>query len=432
MGVVNENAWTGRVTERRELELVTIGTELLLGFTVDTNGAEIARVLAEIGVQVTRRTTVPDQADAIRNAVQSALDRTGVVLTTGGLGPTRDDISKRVVADLYGAPLQFDAEVWDDLLARFARAGRTPSPSNRTQAEVPQGAIVLRNRWGTAPGLWIEGAPGLTVMLPGVPGEMRRLVEHEVVPRLAARGVGAVIRSRVIRTTGIPESALADRLGEIERDVAPLTLAYLPGVEGVDLRLSAWRIPPAEADRRLEEGSAILRERAGSYVYGEGEADLAAIVLERARARGRRLGTAESCTGGLVGARLTEVPGSSDVFVGGVVCYANALKVSLLGVDPAILEEHGAVSEAAARAMAAGACDALGVDLSVAVTGIAGPGGGSDDKPVGTVWLALADAGGVEAQRIRFPGDRHDVRARAAQAALALLDRRLRPPASGA
>jgi nicotinamide-nucleotide amidase len=408
-----------------DLELLTIGTELLLGFTTDTNGAEIARALAAIGVRVTRRTSVGDTPDAIREGVRDALSRTGAVLTTGGLGPTRDDMSKTVVAELYGAPLEFDPAIWQELVSRFARLGRAPAPSNRSQAEVPRGAIVLTNRWGTAPGLWFEGAPGLVIMLPGVPGEMRKLLEHEVVPRLAARSRGGVIRSRVVRTTGIPESTLAERLGEIERDVAPLTLAYLPGFDGVDLRLSAWGLEPGDADARLAAGAGLLRERAGPFAYGEGDDDLAAIVLERARAHRLRLGTAESCTGGLVGGRLTAIPGSSDVFMGGVICYSNELKTSLLGVDPGMIAADGAVSESVASAMALGAIRRLGVDLAVAVTGIAGPGGGSEAKPVGTVWLAIADGDVVEARRVRIPGDRHNVRVRAAQGALALLDRRL-------
>jgi len=409
-----------------DLELLTIGTELLLGFTLDTNGAEIARALAAIGIRVVRRTSVGDTPAAIRDAVREALSRTGAVLTTGGLGPTRDDMSKTVVAELYGMPLEFDEGIWQELVARFARLGRAPAPSNRSQAEVPRGAVVLPNRWGTAPGLWFEGPPGLVIMLPGVPGEMRKLVEHEVVPRLAARGQGDVIRSRVVRTTGIPESTLAERLGEIERDVAPLTLAYLPGFDGVDLRLSAWRLAPGEADAHLAEGARLLRERAGPFAYGEGEDDLAAIVLDRARANRLRIGTAESCTGGLVGGRLTAIAGSSDVFTGGVICYSNELKISLLGVSPALIAADGAVSETVACAMALGAVRALGVDLAVSVTGIAGPGGGSDAKPVGTVWLAVADGEVVAARRIQIPGDRHNVRVRAAQAALALLDRRLR------
>ena len=411
-----------------DLELVTVGTELLLGFTLDTNGAEIARRLAAAGIRVVRRTAVGDRADEIREGVADALRRTGAVLTTGGLGPTRDDITKLTVAELYGAPLDFDESVWKDLLARFARLGRAPVASNRTQAQVPRGAVVLRNRWGTAPGLWLEGAPGLTVMLPGVPQEMRMLLEHEVVPRLAARGGGSVIRSRTVRTTGIPESTLAERMGEIESEIAPLTLAYLPGLEGVDLRITAWQLDETEAEGRLAAAAALLTERGGNHVYGEGETDLAALRLERARRDGWTLGTAESCTGGLVGARLTEIPGSSDVFMGSVVCYANRLKTELLEVPPELIEAHGAVSEPVARAMAEGACRRLGVDLAVAVTGIAGPGGGTPEKPVGTVWYAAADRDGTLTRTSVALGSRREIRARAAQAALFLLRSRL--PAS--
>jgi nicotinamide-nucleotide amidase len=417
-----------------DLELVTIGTELLLGFTLDTNGAEIARALAAVGVQVVRRTSVSDSADAIREAVEGALARTGAVITTGGLGPTRDDISKKVVAGLFGAPLEFDQEVWGHLVERFAQLGRVPVASNRSQAEVPRGASVLRNRWGTAPGLWLEapfrsergGATGLVIMLPGVPGEMRKLLEHEVAPRLAQRAGARVIRSHLVRTTGIPESTLAERMGDIEREIAPLTLAYLPGLEGVDLRLSAWQLPPDEAERRLAQAAALLRERGGGHVYGDGEADLAKLVLDAARARGASIVTAESCTGGLVGGRLTEIPGSSEVYRGGVVCYADELKIALLGVDPGLLAAYGAVSEPVAVAMARGAVERLGADAAVSVTGIAGPGGGSEAKPVGTIWCGVALGGDVDARRLLLPGSRHDIRARAAQAALHLLLRRLR------
>jgi nicotinamide-nucleotide amidase len=409
-----------------DIELVTIGTELLLGFTVDTNGAEIARALSGIGVRITRRTAVADTPEAIRDSVSEALCRTGAVLTTGGLGPTRDDISKKVVAELFDAPLRFDQSVWENLVERFRRFGRVPVASNRSQAEVPEGAVVLRNRWGTAPGLWLRGAPGLVIMLPGVPFEMRMLLEHEVAPRLAEAGGDGVIRSALVRTTGIPESTLAERLGEIERDIAPLSLAYLPGVEGVDLRLSAWNLGPEEADRRLRESADLVAQRAGDHVYGRDDTDLAAVVLDAARVRGLHLATAESCTGGLVGGRLTDVPGSSAVYTGGVVCYSNELKTRLLDVPPALIEAHGAVSEPVAVAMAKGAVARLGVDLAVSVTGIAGPDGGTEEKPVGTVWFGVAGTGGTQARRSVFGGGRHEVRARAAQTALYLLLRRLR------
>jgi nicotinamide-nucleotide amidase len=409
------------------IELLTIGTELLLGLTVDTNGAEIAQALAATGAEVVRRTSVSDRPDQIRDAVAEALTRTGAVLTTGGLGPTRDDITKRVVAELFEAPLEFKQELWDALVERFARLERTPVASNRSQAEVPRGAIVLPNRWGTAPGLWLEGERGLVIMLPGVPFEMRRLLEHEVVPRFASRTKGGVVRSVLVRTSGIPESFLAERLGEIEPEIAPLTLAYLPGLEGVDLRISAWNLAPEEADRRLRRAADEIGARAGSCVYGEGESDLAALLLEQARSKKLKLAVAESCTGGLLGARLTEIPGSSDVFVGGVIAYDNRLKVELLDVSPTLIAEHGAVSEPVARAMATGVAARCGADAALSVTGIAGPGGGTPSKPVGTVWLGCSLNGEVEARRVLFTGSRHDIRARAAQAALFFLYRRLVP-----
>ena len=407
------------------IELVTIGNELLLGFTVDTNGAEIARTLSSLGVQVVRRTAVPDRAEEIADAVAGALRRSGAVLTTGGLGPTRDDVSKTAIAGLYGMPLEFDETVWSDIVARFARVQRAPAASNRSQAEVPLGATVLRNKWGTAPGLWLEGPPGLTIMLPGVPSEMRKLLEFEVAPRLAERATGAVVRSLLVRTTAIAESALAERMGEIEQEIAPLTFAYLPGLEGVDLRITAWGMDPGEAEARLRVAAGLVLERAGEHAYGEDDTDLAAVVLERARRAGLSLATVESCTGGLVGGRITDVAGSSDVFAGAVVCYANRLKTEMLGVAPEVIAEHGAVSEAVAKAMAEGGRARLGVDLAVAVTGIAGPSGGTEEKPVGTVWFAIAAPGGTHSKRVIFLGSRTEIRERAAQTALFLVNRRI-------
>lgn len=408
-----------------DIEILTIGTELLLGFTVDTNSAFAGKALAPVGVKVVRRTAVADTPEAIQAAVAEALARTGAVLTTGGLGPTRDDISKVVVARLFDAPLEFRPEIWDRIQERFKRFGRVPSPSNRIQAEFPRGGVELVNRWGSAPGVWLEGAPGLVIMLPGVPREMRSLLTHEVLPRLAARGGRTVVRSRTIRTTGIGESILAERMGEIEAEVAPLTLAYLPDVGAVDLRLTAWDLPPDEADRRLEAGAALLKSRAGEYAFAEGEVDLAEVVLAEARARKVLVATAESCTGGLVGGRLTAIPGSSDVVVGGVIAYSNAIKTSGLDVPAALIDAHGAVSEEVARAMAEGAARRLGADLTVAVTGIAGPGGGTEAKPVGTTWFATTYQGVTRSAKAVLFGERDEIRARAAQLALDHLWRRM-------
>jgi len=414
-----------------DLELITIGTELVLGLTIDSNAVEIARALAAVGARVVRRTTVADDPAAIASAVGDALARTGFVVTTGGLGPTRDDVTKRVVAELFGAPLGMDQAYLDQLGERFQRLGRGPMPeSNRSQAEVPRGAIILPNRLGTAPGLWLEGKPGVAVLLPGVPREMRGLLEQEVVPRVRARvaergGTPAVTLSRTLRTTGITESALADRIAALEDRLPPATLAYLPSVEGVDLRLTAWSLKPADAEQLLGDAVETLKPVLGSHYYGEDGCDLAAVVLERLEQRGARLAVAESCTGGVLGARLTAVPGASRVFVGGVVAYDNQVKVAALGVPPPLIEQHGGVSEPVVRVMAEEVARRFGAAAGLAVTGIAGPTGGTPEKPVGTVWLAAFLEGRCEAALRRFAGHRDDIRQRSAQAALDLLRRTL-------
>jgi nicotinamide-nucleotide amidase len=408
-----------------KLEVVTIGTELVLGLTPDTNAAELGRALAAAGAEVVRHVAVPDRPAAIRAAIAEALERTGFVIATGGLGPTRDDITKHEVAALFGKPLRLDEAVLKSLEARFRRLGRPMPAVNRTQAEVPEGATVLPNPRGTAPGLWLEDARSrVAVLLPGVPSEMRGLLVEEVLPRIAQRaGGGRVVLSRTLRTTGVPESALAERLGPVEDDIAPLTLAYLPSVDGVDLRLTAWVLPPEEAERRLAEAARGLRARLEQHYYGQDGADLAAVVLDLLR--GQRLAVGESCTGGLVAARITAIPGASEMFVGGVVAYADGVKRDLLGVSAATLEAHGAVSEETVRAMAEGVQRRFDAGATIAVTGIAGPTGGTPEKPVGTVWLAARFGTDTQAVKRVFPGDRGEIRARAAQAALDLLRRML-------
>jgi nicotinamide-nucleotide amidase len=411
-----------------DLEIVTIGTELVLGQTIDTNAAYLARALAAIGTRVLRKTSVPDEPPLMRDAIAGGLARTGIVVTSGGLGPTRDDRTRQVVADLFGVPLVSDAEYLARLEARWHRLGRAGvmPESNRTQAEHPAGATVLPNPRGSAPGLWLEGGPGLVVMLPGVPHEFCGLTDDEVVPRLSARGGPAgVTRSRTLRTTGIPESQLGDLLGPLEDELLPATLAYLPSFDGVDLRLTAWRMPLPKVDAVLGRAAARVHAVVGDRCYGEDGTDLAAVVL--ARAAGGRIAVAESCTGGLVGARLTAVPGASSVFVGGIIAYDDAIKVRELGVPAEAIAEHGAVSEPVVRAMAAGAQRRFAAEAAIAVSGVAGPDGGAADNPVGTVWLCAAWGEEQRAVRIGFPGDRSEIRGRAAQAALDLL-RRLLPP----
>ena len=411
-----------------KLEVLTIGTELLLGYTVDTNAAELGRALAAAGAEITRRTTVADRPEAIRAGVVEALERTGFVIATGGLGPTRDDMTKTVVAELLDKRLVLDERVLASIERRFQRMGRPMPAINRTQAEIPEGATILPNPHGTAPGLWVEDARGrIVVLLPGVPREMRGLLVEEVLPRIVARQGGSrrVVLSRTVRTTGVSESALAERVGPIEPEIAPLTLAYLPSVDGVDLRVTAWGLELKDADARLAAVIQRLKAAVGEHGYGEDEADLAAVLLDALRRGRHRLAVAESCTGGMIGERITNIPGSSDTFIGGVVAYADVIKTAALKVPLETLEAYGAVSEATVRAMAEGAQRLFSADCTIAVTGIAGPGGGTPEKPVGTVWLAARKHTTTRVLTRVLPGERDDVRRRAVQAGLDLLRRLL-------
>ncbi len=414
-----------------QIEVVTIGDELLLGFTIDTNGAWLARELATHGITVVRRTSVGDGAEDIAAGVGEALARTGAVITTGGLGPTSDDLTKPAIATLFGRALYEDAQVVASLHRRWKSLGRSGEipRSNLQQAMLPVGAGILANAHGTAPGIWLEDERGRWVaMLPGVPREMRGMFADQLLPRLLQRATGAptVVRSHTIRTTGIAESALSDRIRALEGfDVEGLGLAYLPGWEGVDLRLTARNLAAADADSRLARAAAVLRAVAGEYAYGEGNDDLAATVLATLREAGKRIAVAESCTGGLLGARLTAIPGSSDVMLGGIIAYHNNVKMHALGVRADTLQTHGAVSEETAREMAAGARRVLGAEVGVSTTGIAGPDGGTPEKPVGTVCIAADDEGTVKSFRAIMIGDRQEIRQRSAQSALSLVRRLL-------
>jgi nicotinamide-nucleotide amidase len=418
----------------RQVELITIGDELLLGFTIDTNAAYISRVLAAKGIEIVRRTTVGDEADRIAAAVREALDRTGAVITTGGLGPTSDDLTKPSIAHIFGREMKLDESIAAQLEQRWrARFPTSVFPAtNRTQAEIPEGAQVLTNRHGSAPGIWLEDDRGRWVaMMPGVPREMRGMLAEEVLPAIEARAGSAetVILSGTLRTTGIAESAIAELLGphflgDPRTEAGSLPLAYLPGVNGVDLRVTAKGLPPDRANMLVADAILKLKSRVGAYAYGEDDADLAAVVLDRCRELKLTLAVAESCTGGMLGERLTNIPGSSDVFLGGVIAYHNDVKKELLGVTANDLEKYGAVSEAVALQMAAGIRERTGADVGVSVTGIAGPGGGTPEKPVGLMWVAV-HASEAKARRFHVGGDRAEIRQRGAQAALEMVRRAL-------
>ncbi len=409
-----------------QVEIVTIGDELLLGFTIDTNAAHLARQLAAVGVEIVRRTTVGDAAHSIATGVRDALDRAGAVITTGGLGPTADDQTKPAIAALFGRAMRLDDEILEGLRRRWKDRGWGELPvSNEQQAMVPEGARILTNNHGSAPGIWLEDERGRWVaMLPGVPREMRGMLADTLLPLVrerAAASTGTVILSATLRTTGIAESKLADRLGDLARGIHGMPLAYLPGVDGVDLRLTARGLPAPDAQRALADGIAQLRALVGNHAYAEGDRDMADVVLAHCRDHRLHIAVAESCTGGLLGERLTAIPGSSDVFRGGIIAYENDVKHALLGVSEDDLRVHGAVSEPVVRQMAAGVRNRLGAEIGVGITGVAGPGGGTPDKPVGTVWIAVDTGHYQRAYGGRFFGDRAEIRYRATQSALEMI-----------
>jgi nicotinamide-nucleotide amidase len=425
------------------VEIVTIGDELLLGFTVDTNSGFLGRELAAIGITVARHTTCGDNIDVIVQTLREALDRTGAVITTGGLGPTADDMTVEAVATLFSRPLMRDEAIASWLEQRWTTFRRTgPMPeSNYKQAMIPVGAEIISNPVGSAPGVLVTDHRGNWVAtLPGVPRETRAMFAESLRPRMISlAGDATVIRSLTLRTTGLGESAIADTLGELGKGINGLSLAFLPGIAGVDLRLTSKGLSPADADRALAEGARILREKLGVAIYGENAESLAAIVLQECRVARLRIAVAESCTGGMLGAQMTDIPGASDVFHGGLIAYDNRVKRQLLGVLESDLNEHGAVSEPVALQMAKGIRIRLGTEIAVSITGIAGPDGGSAEKPVGTVWIGLDVSEGrppidrpdgyppitpcAKARLFHFAGNRDEIRYRAAQAALDMIRR---------
>ena len=409
--------------------LVTVGNELLYGETVDTNAAWMARSLAALGIPVVRKLTVGDVAPDIQVAVRSAMEVAELVLVSGGLGPTSDDLTKPAVAKMLGRKLQLDQELLVRLEAFFRSRGFESMPAlNRTQAEIPEGAIILRNSQGTAPGLALEEDGAWVVMLPGVPRELRAIFDGDlrdfIVGRFGQRA--RKLHHRLIHTTGIAESKLAELVeASLPAETGPVTIAYLPDLRGVDLRLTARGISAGEAATWLDRVEAAVSPAVARWRFEAESGDIVEALTTALRQAGKTVAVAESCTGGLIAKRITDRAGSSEVFVGGVIAYANDVKIAELGVSPRDLARHGAVSEPVARQMAGGVADRFGAAAGIGITGIAGPGGGTPEKPVGTVWRAISLDGEVEARLLTFVGDREAIRERAAQEALAALHRRV-------
>lgn len=409
--------------------VVAVGDELLSGRTVDSNSAWLGVALGDAGVPVARRFTVGDTPGEIASAVSLALAGASLVVVTGGLGPTHDDRTLDAVSALLGRELPTDEGLVQSLRERFRKRGFPDLPaSNLRQARVPEGSSILENRLGTAPGIQFDLPGQRVVLLPGVPREMQGLMEEHVLPGLPLLFQGRLrpVQSSTLRTTGIAESVLAVLLAPVLDDphFPPVELAFLPRVTGVELRLTCRETGEGPgAMELLERAQARIRPVVNPWLYQGPDLvdDLAALLV----ARGLTLASAESCTGGLLGKRLTDRAGSSLWFLGGVVAYANEVKRDLLGVDAGLLEREGAVAGSVAAAMATGAMMRLGASAGIGITGVAGPGGGSEEKPVGTVWIGVAVGTEVEARVHHFPGDREDIRERSAQASIQHLLRML-------
>jgi nicotinamide-nucleotide amidase len=397
-------------------EILCVGTELLLGNITNGNARWLAEQLAALGIPHLRQQVVGDNRERLMAAVREAAGRCRLLITTGGLGPTPDDLTTEAIAAAFDTPLAERPEVWADIQAKLAARGRPVTPSLRRQALLPVGAELLPNATGSAPGMiW---SPDLTrlsfpvqagftvITFPGVPSEMQAMWTATAVPWLQRSGLAeGVFASRMLRFWGVAESSLAEQVADLLDSPNP-TVAPYAGAGEVKLRLTARGASQAEAEALLGPIEAEIRARAGQACFGSDDDSLASVVLELLRRRGQTLAVAESCTGGGLGAALAAVPGASNVFLGGVIAYANSIKEGLLGVPPELLAVHGAVSDPVAQAMAEGARRATGAIWAVAVTGIAGPGGGSAEKPVGLVHLAIAGPDGCMSEGVRFGASR--------------------------
>jgi nicotinamide-nucleotide amidase len=407
-------------------EIITIGDELLIGQVINTNQAYIAERLNTAGIFAERMITIGDEEEKILKAFAEAWERYDVVAVTGGLGPTHDDITRACVCKFFDTGLVSDPQALENVRQIFARRGLEPKEINEEQALVPRGCTVIQNALGTAPGYFFERSGKYFFSMPGVPYEMKGMMDTFIVPFFEKKETGLVIRHRNLKTTGIAESFLAEEIGDVGSLFAPgsgISLAFLPNSMGVRLRITVKASDIPEAENLISGVEKKIRAKAEQYIYGTGEEELEEIAGNILAERNLTLSTAESCTGGLIADRITNVPGSSRYFERGMITYSNASKMNELGVPSSFFEQYGAVSREIAEAMASGIRMKSNTDIGLSTTGIAGPDGGSADKPVGTVWIGFSDRERTFARKFIFNGQRRIVKERAAQAALELLRR---------
>jgi nicotinamide-nucleotide amidase len=400
-------------------EIIAVGTELLLGQIANTNAQFLSKKLAETGSDVYWHTVVGDNTARVADAFRLALSRADLILFSGGLGPTMDDLTKETVAEVLGLPLEKHKEWESHIEGLFLRMGRIMTDNNRKQALVPQGAKMLGNDHGTASGLWLDHEGKIVVLMPGPPRELQPMFIDKVVPHLPIEG--SIIFSRVLRVVGLGESAMEERVADLLQSQTNPTIAPLAKYSEVHLRLTAKAANREAAVTLLDQTEATLLERLGEAVYGRDDETMADVVGELLQKRNMTLAVAESCTGGLLAHTLTNVSGSSAYFLQGLVTYSNRAKTDLLGIKPALIRDHGAVSEEVARAMAEHVRLRACSDVGVGITGIAGPTGGSKEKPVGLVYMAVATAEGVSSRKFNFFGNRETIKERATMTALNML-----------
>lgn len=402
-------------------EVLSVGTELLLGDIINTNAAHIGQALASIGVDCFMHTAVGDNEMRIANAIGAALSRADAVIITGGIGPTQDDVTREAISAVTGRALIRDPKIEGNLRRRFAEFGRLMAETNVRQADVPDGASIIEQSWGTAPGLIVEHGNGVIYAVPGVPAEMEDMLARAVLPDLLRRaGEPSQIVSRTVRIAGVSESSIAEQLHDVWNVLGgETTMAFLAGGGEVRIRLTAKAPDPMRAQELVAAAEASVRASLGAAVVGVDDETLESVVGTLLLARGWTLGAAESLTGGALGSRITSSAGASEYFRGSIVSYATEVKEELLGVPAWVLDEHGPVSEQVARAMAQGARDRLKADVAVALTGVAGP--TEQGRPIGTVVVAVAGPLGEVAREVRLPGDRNTVRTLAVSAGLNLV-----------
>ncbi|MEY4905200.1 MAG: hypothetical protein RLZZ292_3015, partial [Bacteroidota bacterium] len=383
--------------------IVPVGDEILIGQITDSNSAWIAQQLNLHGISLRHAMSVGDKHEEIVEAIDFALSQADIILMTGGLGPTKDDITKKAIADFFNVEMTFHDETWSRIVRFFEKLGRPVRDSHKVQCWMPTNATVLTNKMGTAPGMWFEHDGKILVSMPGVPHEMKYLMEYEVLPRLKAKIQAAPIAHRTLLTAGTGESELALLLDTFE-DTLPenLKLAYLPNLGQVRLRLTGRHHDENELNTLLDEKAAEMEQIVQEFVFGHDTETLEEVIGKIAKAKNLTIGTAESCTGGGIAQKLTSVPGSSAYFEGSIIAYSYAVKRNILKVKDTTLQVHGAVSEATVTEMVSGALDSLGVDVALSVSGIMGPGGGTDEKPVGTVWLAVGNKERMETHQLKL------------------------------